>query len=184
MKRWVLILAVLAAGCLDGEGVPDARVYQDDFASDARAHPGFRDAGCPGGTTSGASGADCGGDGGNGVVADAAVPDAALPDATPCDEVTFSHQSDFPDMQSLWVTGTFTQPEEWATDPDNGALELEHVGGGLWEVTARVGDPPSDTGYHEYKFISDGEHYFHDPEFENVDDGFGGRNNVLYVCQD
>jgi hypothetical protein len=183
MRRFLLALALVAPACIDGEGTPDARVYQDDQDGDTTTNPGFRDAGCSGGATSGSSGEGCRGDGGlGGGDIDASVPDAAVPDAAPpCDEVTFFHQSDF-DLQSLWVTGTFTQPE-WAEHPDDGALVLEHLGDGAWELTARVGDPPAETGYHEYKFISDGEHYFHDPDIESVPDGFGGQNNVLYVCE-
>ena len=181
MKRWALIFALLAPGCLDGEGVPDARVYQDDLDGDTSTHPGFRDASCPGGDTSGASGGGCPGDGGTGGVAiDAGVPDAALPDAgPPCDEVTFSHQTHF-DFESLWVFGSFTEPEPWAEHPDDGALVMEHLGDGLWELTARIGP-----GYHEYKFLPDGnvDGSFYDPTYPDTDDGHGGRNNFIVLCE-
>jgi hypothetical protein len=173
-----LALAILLPACTAAEGSPDARVYQDDLDADAGSpYPGFRDAGCPGGSTSGTSGAGCGDGGSSGeVLVDAALPDAALPDAAPpCDQVTFYYASG--DVSSVWVSGTFTEPE-WAEQPP-GALELEEVSAGEWELTTQIGP-----GYHEYKFILDGDTWIADPENpDTVDDDFGGENSVLELCE-
>ena len=166
-----LALLIVSPACSGGEGFPDARVYQDDFAGDASTHPGFRDAACVDGTTSGTSGGGCG----DPDAPDASVPDASPPDATPCDEVTFAYADE--QVSSVWVSGTFTDPE-WAEEPP-AALELADLGGGNWELTTRVG-----AGYHEYKLILDGDEWITDPENPDdpVDDDRGGYNSVLVLC--
>ena len=46
---------------------------------------------------------------------------------------------------------------------------------GLWSVTL-----PLDDGEHLYKFVADGDRWFHDPQNPaGVPDGHGGQNSVL-----
>lgn len=172
----------LPACVLDNGGAADAAVYD---VPDAAPYPGFRDAGCGGGGTSGTSGttlsawtsgtsgASCGGDaGGPGPRVDAAIPDAGTPDATPCDYVTFRFTS--ATAASVWVTGDWTS---WADSPANGAWQMTRAGD-EWTRAGQIG-----AGRHPYKLIIDGTDWIADPgasEFE--DDGFGGQNSVITVC--
>lgn len=120
-----------------------------------------------------------------GALADAGAPDTGpRPDAGAldggsapievCSEVTFTLSR--PGASSVWVTGTFTG---WAPTPAEGALELV-PSGSTWTLSTTL---PSG-GRHQYKFIVDGGTWIDDPSNpERVDDGFGGFNSVLEVCE-
>lgn len=91
-----------------------------------------------------------------------------------CEQVTFRFEA--PQATSVWVTGSFTQ---WATTPAGGAIPLVQSGPS-WSVTTAVTPP----GRHQYKFVVDGATWLPDPSNpERVDDGFGGFNSVLRVCE-
>ncbi|PIE16418.1 MAG: hypothetical protein CSA66_07365 [Proteobacteria bacterium] len=99
---------------------------------------------------------------------------ACVPEGPPCNEITFSYSA--PSATTVWVTGTFTG---WASTPDAGAIVMTE-GGGTWTATTTF-----DYGSrHLYKFIVDGDTWRHDPDNPTTeDDGFGGVNSVLQVCE-
>ncbi len=167
MKCVAIFALFMASGCvLDNDAGPDARQYQDPYA-DAQPYPGFRDAGCSGGT----SGLECG-DGGASYPADAGLPDATPPPDASCEEHTFSYVNGV--ATTVWVTGSFTA---WAETPPD-ALPLIDQGGGMWSLTTMVG-----SGHHTYKFVVDGDTWISDPANpSSEDDGVGGKNSVLDLC--
>jgi hypothetical protein len=186
VMRCPLLLAsalslVVGAGCvLDNESAPDGAVYD---VPDAGKVPEFRDAGCPGGGTSGTSGqifaasgtsgTGCSRDGGTTTspTVDAAPP----PDATPCDYVTFSYTD--ASATSVWVTGDWTS---WADSPSGGAWQMTKGAGGVWTRSGQIG-----SGRHLYKLIIDGTTWIADPGASDSEpDGFGGDNSVIEVCAD
>ena len=93
----------------------------------------------------------------------------------PCQEVTFEWQGS---ADSVWVSGTFTG---WAENPSKGALTLTQTSKDVWTLETVI----SPKGRHLYKFIIDGKQWIADPDNpKKVDDGVGGKNSVLEVCND
>jgi len=110
----------------------------------------------------------------DGTEAEVDVPD--VPPPPPCDEITFSYRS--ATATSVWLTGTWTG---WAATVAAGAIPMTRAAGDRWEVTTTI----EEHGRHEYKFIVDGTTWVHDPDNpERVDDGYGGYNSVIYVCEE
>ena len=78
------------------------------------------------------------------------------------------------DASMVTVAGTFN---DWSTSADPMA---DPEGDGVWEVTLDL-----HIGNHQYKYVVNGSDWITD-EFaeEFADDGFGGRNSVLYVGEE
>lgn len=178
MKRAWLCVVLLVGGSTFGgctfEGMVDPPLLDGgpSIERDAEVVPGWRDR-CRG-DGGYAPEAGCG-EGGVTPVVDAGPP------PPPCNEVTFRYVN--PGASTVWVSGTFTPragaPEEWATSPAEGALEMTNDGSGVWTLTTLI-EPH---GRHEYKLIVNGTDWIADPNAEElVDDGFGGQNAVLFVC--
>lgn len=75
-----------------------------------------------------------------------------------------------PDAKSVNLAGTFNN---WSKTSD--PLKDED-GDGVWEIVI-----PLPRGRNEYKFVIDGEQWIPDPANpDRVDDGFGGKNSVIY----
>ncbi|HJL19351.1 MAG TPA: alpha-amylase family glycosyl hydrolase [Sandaracinaceae bacterium LLY-WYZ-13_1] len=171
---WAVLLVSAGAGGCTFEGMVDPPIPDGgpSIERDAEPLPGWRE------RCRGEGGVGEGGCGEGGVV----VPEVdAGPPPPPCNEITFRYVN--PGASSVWISGTFAPrpgaPEEWARDPDEGALVMENDGSGVWTLTTLI-EPH---GRHEYKLIVDGTDWIADPNAEElVDDGFGGQNGVLFVC--
>ncbi len=166
----------LSTGCVfEGSVNPPRPDGGPTVSRDGDVFPGWRE-GCGIGGSSGASGS------GGACPEDAGPPEGdAGPPPPPCNEVTFTYRN--PGARTVWVSGSFTPrpalPSEWARTPAEGALEMVSDGAGGWSVTALL-EP---FGRHEYKLIVDGTSWIADPNSdEQVPDGFGGQNSVIYVC--
>jgi glycosidase len=92
----------------------------------------------------------------------------------PCNQVTFFYSDSA--ASSVWVTGSFTS---WAPTVEAGAIEMTSDGSGSWSATTSI----TPGGRHLYKFVVDGTRWEPDPVNPNrEDDGFGGWNSVIEVC--
>jgi glycosidase len=85
-------------------------------------------------------------------------------------EVTFTFSPPIP-AKTVTLAGTFNS---W----DAGAQPMEFdSASGTWTVTVELLE-----GEYRYKFVVDGQEWFHDPNVEaRVPDGFGGHNTLLRV---
>lgn len=173
MRTALLGFALLSVACTyEGVVTPPTHDGGPDLERDGDAVPGWRDRCVGEGGVSGIGGdASC----------DGRAPMDAGPPPPPCNEITFRYVN--PGASMVWLSGTFTPRAggtgEWARDPAEGALVLMNDGDGTWTLTTRI-EP---FGRHEYKLIIDGTDWIADPNADElVDDGFGGRNSVLYVC--
>lgn len=174
MRTWLGALALLAVGCtFEGMVTPPIPDGGPTLDRDGDVLDGWREGCGPGGASGSGSGGAC---------PDGSMPDQdAGPPPPPCNELTFEYTN--ASASTVWISGSFTpragMPSEWATNPSEGALEMVNDGAGNWSLTTLV-EP---FGRHEYKLIVDGDTWIADPSaVEQVDDGFGGQNSVLYVC--
>lgn len=116
----------------------------------------------------GGVGANAGTGGGGG-----SAGEDAGPPPPPCNEHTFSYTD--PSANEVLVTGSFTN---WGATVAAGALELSNDGSGTFSLTTLV-EPP---GTHQYKFIVDGTWLTDPSNPDQVDDGFGGTNAQITLC--
>lgn len=185
----LLVTAGVLAGCGDDDGGCTPLDVRSCTCSDGTTgtQSCFADGSQWGGCSCSGADADADGDADSGpedgregetegseADADADIPD--VPPPPPCDELTFTYHD--ATATSVWLTGTWTG---WAATVAAGAIELTRGAGDLWEVTTVI----AEHGRHEYKFVIDGTTWIADPENpEQVDDGYGGFNSVLFVCEE
>lgn len=75
----------------------------------------------------------------------------------------------YPEARSVYLIGSFNN---W--DTEKNALSRDNKG--LWSITITLYE-----GRYEYLFLIDKEKWLPDPYAPAVDDGFGGKNSVLYI---
>lgn len=76
-----------------------------------------------------------------------------------------------PDAETVSLVGSFNR---WDKDVDRMTGPDEK---GWWRIAL-----PLESGRHEYLFLIDGKRWMRDPQVPSVvDDGFGGKNSVLYL---
>ncbi len=91
----------------------------------------------------------------------------------PCQPITLVY--DDARAKSVWVSGTFTEPQ-WAATPDKGAIALTREGAYRWKAKIEL----KTAGPHQYKLIVDGTRWILDPTNPEVyTDPKGITNSVL-----
>lgn len=91
---------------------------------------------------------------------------------TTVSEVGVTFRIKYPGAKKVTIAGSFNQ---WDTEKD--ALSGPDADG-IWSITILL---PG--GRYEYLFLINGEKWLPDPSVSSVDDGFGGRNSVIYISR-
>ncbi len=101
--------------------------------------------------------------------------DGTCAKAPPCNVITFTYEN--PAVTSVKLGGDWLGCQNWAECAKN----MTKNSNGVWEITETI----TSGGRHIYKFNinNDPNYWAHDPNNSNqVDDGFGGKNNYIDVC--
>jgi len=91
---------------------------------------------------------------------------------TTISEVGVTFRIKYQGAKKITIAGSFNQ---WNTEKD--ALS-DHDADGIWSITILL-----PRGRYEYLFLIDGQKWLPDPSVSSMDDGFGGRNSVIYISR-